>query len=77
MSGMAMMMKSLGLDLDEIQKQGKIAGEIVTEFRDRMERMEHKLDLVLRATSTPTEKPTHEQENENRGTEGRNGSGVQ
>ncbi len=47
MSGMAMMLKSLGLDPDEIKKQIGQFGALVVELRDTMVRVEQKLDTII------------------------------
>lgn len=41
--GLTMMLKSMGIDMEEIQTYGRQAGEVVTDFRTRLERIESAL----------------------------------
>ena len=47
MLGMEMMLKSLGLDPEEIQTGIKEFGQVIVDMKIQLDRIEHKLDGIL------------------------------
>lgn len=54
--GLTMMLKSMGIDMEEIQTYGRQAGEVVTDFRTRLERIESDLKRLIQLMEKDNER---------------------